>query len=158
MNALYENDDLLQLTEGFVHPGGELLTRKAIFAAELPKGSKVLDIGCGPGRSVELLRGLGYDARGIDSSQKVVTLANSPYVTLENAQEFMGNYHGLLLQCVLSLIPDKEKFLSHAKSALLPGGRLVLCELFRKQSGENSIPAVSCVNGLLERNDFFSLL
>jgi len=44
--------------------------RKAL--ANVPKGSRVLDVGCGTGRTLGWLRGFGFDAIGIDSSESAI--------------------------------------------------------------------------------------
>ncbi len=45
------------------------------FAASLPAGSPVADIGCGPGQVARFLRERGLDALGIDLSPRMVALA-----------------------------------------------------------------------------------
>lgn len=42
----------------------------------LPKGSKIIDAGCGTARSVRSLKLAGYEAYGIDNANRTVTLVN----------------------------------------------------------------------------------
>lgn len=148
MSALYENDALLQLTGGALHPGGEAVTRRALALAALLPGARVLDIGCGTGGAVRMLRAQGMEATGIDASAKLVTLADSPFVTQGDGRCIAGVYDALLLECVLSLLGDRTAFLRTAKEALVPRGRLILCEPYRRGNAGVALPVKSCVNGV----------
>ena len=50
------------------HPGGESATRSLISLSGLAPPGRVIDLGAGDGDGVRLLRGLGYDAVGVDIS------------------------------------------------------------------------------------------
>lgn len=158
MSALYESDALLQLTGGVLHPGGETLTLRAVDAAALCRGARILDVGCGTGAAVRLLRGKGFDARGIDASEKLVAMAASPYVALGYGREIKGQYDALLLECVLSLLGDRKAFLRLAKSALNPGGKLILCEPYRKAACDDALPVISCVNGVPDLDGYQNMM
>ena len=51
------------------------LSEKAACLASWPKGSKILDVGCGPGFSIDVLQKRGYDVVGIDISPKMIRIA-----------------------------------------------------------------------------------
>ena len=157
MSALYENDAFLTLTGGALHPGGGAVTERALALAGLAPGARVLDIGCGTGATVRLLRELGSDAAGVDASEKLVRLSDSPYVTLGDGRSVTGSYDALLLECVLSLLGDRQAFLCTAWRALRPGGRLILCEPFRR-GGAGSLPVESCVNGVPDEAGYRRLM
>ncbi len=158
MNALYENDALLAATDFSVHPGGAALTLRAVGLANLAPGARILDVGCGAGRTVRLLRESGYDAYGVDASEKLVRLADSPYVRLGDAHQIVGTYDALLLECVLSLLADKEAFFAAARAALNQGGKLILCELYPRGVSGSPVAAVTCANGLLAPDALAALL
>lgn len=158
MNALYENDTLLALTHGALHPGGEAVTERAIASAILTPGARILDVGCGTGNAVRLLRNLGFDAYGVDASQKLVRLANSPHVTLGDGRMHLGRYDVLLLECVLSLLGGRSAFLRTAAQALPIGGRLILCEPYRIGAVSGMLPVDSCVNGVPDVEGYQRLL
>ena len=41
----------------------------------LPKGAKILDVGCGPGGDVKFFLEMGYFAQGIDMSKEMIKIA-----------------------------------------------------------------------------------
>jgi ubiquinone/menaquinone biosynthesis C-methylase UbiE len=59
-------------------PGLEVAERIDELAAGLPVGSRVADIGCGPGRDVMLLRARGLRVVGIDLSSGQLRVGNVP--------------------------------------------------------------------------------
>ena len=48
------------------HVGGEAHSRYLMELSFLPQGARVLDMGAGDGKTVRLLRELGFEAEGID--------------------------------------------------------------------------------------------
>lgn len=155
MSALYEDPAFLAFTGGFLHPGGKALTQAAF--AGLPP-CRVLDVGCGAGASVALLRGLGYEAYGVEASPALVAAAQSPYVKRGDAYCLTGRYSALLYECVLSLLSDKPAALSAAKGALEPGGRLLVHDLYiRAGSGPGPL-GVPCARGALTKEALFAAM
>ncbi len=49
-------------------------TQLDLFTKKLPKKSKVLDVGCGPGRESNYLSNHGFQAVGVDVSEKMLTI------------------------------------------------------------------------------------
>lgn len=150
---LYEDPAFLAFTGGFLHPGGKALTLAAFEG--LPP-CRVLDVGCGAGAAVALLREKGYEAYGIDASPALAAAAHSPYVTQGDAYCLTGRYNALLYECVLSLLSDKPAALSAAKGALAAGGRLLIHDLYiRAGSGAGSL-GVPCARGALTKGGLFA--
>ena len=86
---------------------------KKLFDTYNLAGKKVLDIGCGFGYTVLDLRDMGADAYGIDFSEYAVSVANSPYVTLEDARTYAKglkvNEYDLIIMCeFLCCLTDEE--------------------------------------------------
>ena len=52
------------------------------FISLLPKGGKVLDVGCGPGQDTEYLSRKGLNAEGIDLSRNMIKLPKEDFQTL----------------------------------------------------------------------------
>lgn len=99
-------------------------------------GDRVLDLGCGNGRLVELFHGKPIEYFGIDHSAKLIEIAKNKYPQ----QEFLF-FDGLKIPfednffdkiycvAVLHHIPGRElrqEFLNEARRVLKPGGRLIL--------------------------------
>lgn len=157
MSALYENDALLALTSGALHPGGAALTARAVAAANLAPGCRICDVGCGTGGAVRMLREQGFDASGIDASEKLVRLAGSPFVTLGDGRKLAGSHDALLLECVLSLLGERTAFLQRAVQTLPIGGKLILCEPYRRGAA-GMLAVASCVNGVPDEAGYRELL
>ena len=82
--GLHEEKTATVTVEGYLIP---LLRR--LFACTDPRGIKVLDVGCGVAKSVDLLRDAGYDAWGVDSGHRVSHWARRRYrehLVLANGQ------------------------------------------------------------------------
>ncbi|MFA8436707.1 MAG: methyltransferase domain-containing protein [Marinifilaceae bacterium] len=110
----------------------------------LPAGSKLLDLGCGPGLYSEQFHGQGFEVTGIDFSANSIRYAreqaeasNWPieyicqdYLSINYTEEFdvITLIYGDL--CVLSN-EDRSKLLKKVWKALKPGGHLI-CDVFTK--------------------------
>lgn len=100
------------------------------------KGDKVLDLGCGNGRLTELLKDLDIKYIGIDSSEKLISLAKKKYPNYEFLKAdalklpFENNsFDKVISIAVLHHIPSRKlrlQFLKEIKRVLKPNGKLVL--------------------------------
>lgn len=99
-------------------------------------GDKVLDLGCGNGRMLELFINKKIDYYGLDVSEKLIAIAKQKYPD-KNFQVFDGlkipfadNYFDkIYCVAVLHHIPSvelREEFLKEARRVLKPGGKLIL--------------------------------
>lgn len=68
----------------------------------LPKGARILDVGCGVGRHSIALAKLGYDVTGIDISNK--------YLITARASAHPQKLKPKFIQCDMRKIPYKEEF------------------------------------------------
>lgn len=100
--------------------------------------SKVLDLGCGNGRIVDLLKAKNVSYVGVDSSENLINLAEKKYKGT-NAKFFVSDIFNLpfskdSFDCVISLavfhhIPSKQnrqKFFKEIKKVLKKDGILIL--------------------------------
>lgn len=110
----------------------------AFFPMAFPAGSRVLDIGAGSGRDLDLLLSSGYDAYGVDASPVMVSQALKDHPALSgrfiegslpaDKAIFGGDFDGILCSAVLQHIED-ENLLDAAfsiRESLAPGGILLL--------------------------------
>ncbi len=117
-------------------PGGVPLIDRAFSLAGLPPGARVVDVGCGAGRTVAYLRrSLGLDAVGVDLELPERPRCAGPELPLVRAQGERlpfpdGAAAAVLLECVLSVAADRERLLSECARVLGPGGTLVLADLY----------------------------
>ena len=153
---IYENDELIKQSGGIFHPGGSELTERALKLSALPVHASVLDVGCGLGAAVDLMRSNGLQAVGIDASRKLVSLADSEYISYglaEKIGEHGTRYDAIMTECVFCLL-DKPAFLTSARQALRPGGKLILCELYRKEGPPTAVLSRKELEDLLSAHGF----
>ena len=107
-------------------------TADLLCATRKTSGSgRVLDVGCGFGSFVELMRERGWDAEGMDPSPSVVEAAtrhgrNVQLGTLEELSADHGPYEAVTMFYVLEHLPDPMGALRKAASLLVPGGMLLI--------------------------------
>ena len=101
-------------------------------------GTRILDVGCGPGRHAHELARRGMVVHGIDISQRFVDLAVEhapPGATFERldarALAFDGEFDAVICLCqgafgLMTANGDDEVVLAAMARALRPGGRLAL--------------------------------
>lgn len=100
-----------------------------------PKGSRVIDLGCGSGTLTYMLADMGFDVIGIDASEEMLSLARNDYPQLKfecaDATEFKLNEKAdvIFSNAVFHWIDAErqEKLIGHISDALKPNGELV-CE------------------------------
>lgn len=140
------------LCDETLRPGGLALTQKALALCRLAPGARVLDAGCGAGATVRLLRGMGYDAIGVDiaphgaKDDDTLLRADAAHLPFAN-----GEMDAVLFECSLSKIQASDAALREAARVLKPGGPLLLADLYAK--------GTPCVcNGLLGRLESWEAL
>jgi SAM-dependent methyltransferase len=99
-------------------------------------GEKILDLGCGNGRLLQIFKGKNIDYFGVDSSEKLIEIAKKRYpnkkfqVADALNLPFPNNYFDKIYSiAVLHHIPSVEfrrRFLKEAKRVLKPEGLLIL--------------------------------
>ncbi len=93
-------------------PGGLALTAHALFQAQkvtpLHKGARILDVGCGHGKSTAFLQEQGFLAYGLDCDAKAQAHVFGKATNLPFLAE---SFQAIFCECVLSIVPDKIKVL-----------------------------------------------
>ncbi len=115
-------------------PAGLLdLTREACCLVGWGPGRRVLDVGCGGGASVSCLRReFGVSAFGMDLSQPrgdVVFQGCAQSLPLAS-----GSVDGILAECSLSAMPDRDTVITECARVLSPGGSLVITDLYARHA------------------------
>lgn len=94
-------------------------------------GGKLLDVGCGDGRSVEWLRSLGWDAEGIDFDRAAVATATARGIPvrqgdLRSLDVGQPTFDALTLSHVIEHVHDPRSLLAECGWMLRSGGRIVV--------------------------------
>ena len=129
-------------------PGEFRITKEAIDFCHFPKGSKILDIGCGEGDSSNFLSSnYGLEVTGVDLDPKVVEKAKAQYPDLtfkEGDGEFLDGFEsrsfdGVMMECVLSQINLPIEAVHEAYCLLKVGGKLILSGLYHKEPSPETL-------------------
>lgn len=121
------------------HPGGERLTVWLLEQAEqqggLLTGGSVLDVGCGQGRTIEILEDRGYRADGIDLklpyNLKRHGLLEGDFL---NCPIRENTYNGVMLECTLCLMEEEGAF-RQISGCLKKEGVLLISDIYPKDQG-----------------------
>jgi SAM-dependent methyltransferase len=93
--------------------------------AEIAPPCRILDLGAGDGETVRQLRGLGFDASGIDLAPgedvESGDILDAPYPD--------GSFNALIAQCTFFVTGDVPKAFRESRRLLGSGGRLLLSDV-----------------------------
>jgi len=142
-SSIYESEQLRAVTGPAIRPGGLALTGRAMEFCQFPPRSRLLDVGCGSGATVEYLRNHYHlAASGVDISSLLLGEAKSRDDTLplararaEHLPYGNGSLDGILCECVLSLISEPGMALREFNRALVPDGKLILSDIYLRGEG-----------------------
>ena len=158
-----------QLTGGVIRPGGLCLTERALAFCALPPGSTVLDVGCGPGATVEYLTRCDLTTVGVDPSTSFLRSGRRRNGELWLAQASgeqlplaNGTMDAVLAECTLSIIEHADQTLAEFLRVLKPGGKLALSDIYLRQTegilALRRLPLTGCLAGAQSRQELASRL
>lgn len=159
--TLYKNKEFQENFQNILRPGGLEITAKSASLAGVKAGSSVLDIGCGLGETLFYLKEIGAKPIGIDSNNAFVIHLKG--INLEaicaNATSLpfaSEAFDFVILECVFSLIEEKEQAIAEIFRVLKPQGRLIVNDLYIREGKEKfaTLPAITCVNGIETKEIF----
>lgn len=148
LRSPWEHPALRAVAGAALRPGGVVLTWRALELARqltnLPHNARVVDLGCGPGETVALLREGGMAAVGLDLSASLLDEAwarngRMPLIQADagaGAESAPGlplrtaSLDGVFCECVLSVLPGRQDVLAEVARVLRPGGVLVWTDLY----------------------------
>lgn len=114
-----------------------------VLKAELPRGAKLLEVGCGLGWVSNIFNSLGFDLLAIDASEETVEEARRRYPGVKfqtaGAEEFAPpeTFDAVVAFEVIEHLKDWEQAVRNWKSSLRPGGRLFLSTPNRRYGMDN---------------------
>jgi arsenite methyltransferase len=146
--------------------------------AGIKAGHSVLDLGSGAGNDVFVARSIvGETGRvtGLDFTDEMLIKAsrNNVIMGYENVDFVKGDieqiplpdntYDVVISNCVLNLVPDKEKAFSEIKRVLKPGGHFCVSDIVLKgelpsDMREAAALYAGCVSGALQKEDYLQII
>ena len=107
-----------------------------LIARVVPRGSFVLDYGCGPGRLAYLVAKGGWRVHGVDTSRAMIDSAHEldgrglgvSFAAIETAAEALpaGAYDAILCSSVIEYVVDPAGLLGLFHHSLRPSGVLII--------------------------------
>ena len=127
-----EPDFLKKTAQNCWRPGGLELTRHGLALCNFPKRARIADIGCGMGASVRMLRQDGYSCIGLEKNLQATDIPQiqGQAEALPFAKESL---HGILCECVLSLLQNPGRILRNFWEVCRFDGSLLLTDLYIKK-------------------------
>ena len=105
---------------------------KAIVNLNFLPNRRLLDVGCGSGEFLVMMRDLGWQVQGIEPDGQAAKIAREKFglrveaCTLEEAKIPVGSFDVITVLHVLEHVPDPQKLIQECSQALQPEGRLVI--------------------------------
>lgn len=151
---------LRAVTGGTLRPGGFRITKKAITYCGLTAGSRVLDVGCGSGESVEfLINEYQIAARGIDTAAELIALGRQRRADLPidrgraAALRFPArSLDGILVECTFSHFNEPAPVLREFGRVLAAKGWLIISDLYERH--EEVVKDIKELTELLSEQGF----
>lgn len=141
-----------------LRPGGLELTRHALSFVPVEPESRLVDIGCGNGESLAMIReeyGCQVAAIEPDTKRRAQALANNPGVeiALASAEDLpfeAATFDIALAECSVSLFMQPAVALNEIHRVLMPGGKLIITDTYARNAvgicGEGMIRQLYSVN------------
>ena len=146
--------------------------------AGIVKGNHVLDLGSGAGNDcfvASTLVGEEGKVTGIDFTDAMLEKANKNLEKsgFKNIAFIKGDIENMPLQdntndvvisnCVLNLVPDKEKAFSEIRRVLKPGGHFCISDIVLTGDLPNKLKEAAemyagCVSGALQKSDYLKII
>ena len=135
---MYANGILAAITGGPLRPGGDGLTGRLIALCGLRRGDRVVDVGCGNGRTLRrLAEDYGITGVGMDLSAGLLDAGRREYPELLAALAQAAalplaadTIDAVLAECSLSVMGEIDSSLAETWRVLRPGGRLGISDIY----------------------------
>jgi SAM-dependent methyltransferase len=146
--------------------------------AFIKQGNTVIDLGSGAGNDAFIARALvGEQGRviGIDFTEEMIKRAreNNEKLGYKNVEFIFGDIEKIPLKdniadvvisnCVLNLVPDKEKVFKEIFRLLKPGGHFSISDIVSTDDLPSVIKSVAelyagCISGTIKKDDYLEII
>jgi phenylacetate-coenzyme A ligase PaaK-like adenylate-forming protein/precorrin-6B methylase 2 len=125
----------------FNSPGGTVLSKRAIELSDLSPNARVLDIGCGSGETVAMMRNFyKFAAVGLEKDQEIVRAANRDYIVHGDGAALPfaeASLDAVFFGCSFSKMDKPDRVLSECKRCLNAGDPVILTDVYALQNGSS---------------------
>lgn len=146
--------------------------------AEIKKGDTVVDLGSGAGNDVFVVRAIvGEEGKviGIDMTEQMIEKANKNNAKLgyKNVEFKFGDIEAMPLEnniadvivsnCVLNLVPDKQKAFSEMFRILKPGAHFCVSDIviqgeLSQELQDSAAMYAGCVSGAIKQEEYLNII
>ena len=146
--------------------------------AGINEGDRVLDLGSGAGNDVFVARRIVGEkgaVTGLDFTDQMLTkaLANNEKMGYANVNFVKGDieniplpdnsYDVIISNCVLNLVPDKDRAYSEIMRVLKPGGHFCVSDIVLKGELPDDLRQAAslyagCISGALQKEDYLAII
>lgn len=146
--------------------------------AKMSEGDTVIDLGSGAGNDAFIARSVvGSTGKviGVDMTEKMIERArlNAGKLGFDNVEFRLGEIENLpvtdnladvvVSNCVLNLVPDKQKAFSETYRILKPGGHFSVSDIVLRGYLPDSLKSVAemyagCVSGAIQKDEYLSIV
>ncbi len=169
-SRIYEQQAMRDVAGDMIRPGGLALTDHALAYCGLPAGAQVLDVGCGPGASVEhLIAQHHLSALGVDPSALLLRDGRRRTDSLPLVQSLgehlpfaTNSFDAILTECSLSVIKDPDMALTEFRRVLRNNGYLVLSDIYARNphgvAALRNLNIDSCLSGAMLQDEVTNMV
>jgi len=145
---------------------------------EIKKGDTVLDLGSGAGNDAFVARsfvGVNGTVIGVDFTEEMIAKAkeNQAKMGYQNVEFRLGEIENLPIEeneidtivsnCVLNLVPDKDKAFEEMYRVLKPGGQFCVSDIVLNGELPEKLKSIAelyagCVSGATQKDDYLNKL
>lgn len=162
---LWRHPGVRLLVGDALHPGGVALTDRALDALGLPAGARLLDLGSGPGTTRDLAAARGMRPVGIDLSAAWCAEERAGSFAVADAEWLPfrdGSFDGAIVECTLSVLPDKAWALSELRRVTARGGGVAVSDVTLEGTLPEELATligwIACAAGALPREGYVEAL
>ncbi len=152
VHPLAPNSALRVATQGVERPGGLALTSELISALNADATAQILELGCGRGATLAMLRQTGLiRAVGVDLSLAQLRYASPPLVCAEGQRLPICSaaLDAVVAECSLSATGAIAPVLAEIQRVLRPGGLLIFSDIYvRNPQGAEGLRVLPLTCGL----------